>query len=271
MKKQIILSFIVAAGLASCEKELEMYSEPTCRLNFYYDIDETGDYKPEMGRSAYSFVYGDPNRTQDTVWVEVESMGFVSDKDRAISLEQADSAGVENAVAGKHYVAFNDPQLAQLYVMPAGKARTKLPIVMLRDASLKEKTVVLRYRIKPNENFVNGYNQYIERSLTFTDQLSEPAKWTYQYPYGDKWTVSFADYFGDYGLVKHQFLINETGDKWDDEYIDKLMTGDSSYLEYMMRKMARRLREVNAERAAQGLDPLTEADGTPVEIYDPYA
>ena len=68
MKKQIILSFIVAAGLASCEKDLEMYSEPTCRLNFYYDIDETGDYKPEMGRSAYSFVYGDPNRTQDTVW-----------------------------------------------------------------------------------------------------------------------------------------------------------------------------------------------------------
>ena len=271
MKKQIILSFIVAAGLASCEKDLEMYSEPTCRLNFYYDIDETGDYKPEMGRSAYSFVYGDPNRILDTVWVEVESMGFVSDKDRAISLEQADSAGVENAVAGKHYVAFNDPQLAQLYVMPAGKARTKLPIVMLRDVSLKEKTVVLRYRIKPNENFVNGYNQYIERSLTFTDQLSEPSKWTYQYPYGDKWTVSFADYFGDYGLVKHQFLIGETGDKWDDEYIDKLMTGDSSYLEYMMRKMARRLREVNAERAAQGLDPLTEADGTPVEIYDPYA
>ena len=71
--------------------------------------------------------------------------------------------------------------------------------------------------------------------------------------------------------MKHQFLIGETGDKWDDEYIDKLMTGDSSYLEYMMRKMARRLREVNAERAAQGLDPLTEADGTPVEIYDPYA
>ena len=39
MKKQIILSFIVAAGLASCEKDLEMYSEPTCRLN-YDDLDD---------------------------------------------------------------------------------------------------------------------------------------------------------------------------------------------------------------------------------------
>ena len=142
---------------------------------------------------------------------------------------------------------------------------------MLRDASLKTSTVVLKYRIKANENFVNGFDAYTERVLLFTDQLSEPSKWTYGYPYYDDWTISFADYFGDYGLVKHQFLINETGDKWDDEFIDKLMTGDSNYLQYMYRKMAKRLREVNAERQAQGLDILREADGTPVEIYDPYA
>ena len=72
-------------------------------------------------------------------------------------------------------------------------------------------------------------------------------------------------------MVKHQFLIDETGEKWDDEYIDKLMTGDSNYLTYMLRKMAKRLNEVNADRQAQGLSPLTEADGTPVVIIDPYA
>ncbi|MGN0280856.1 MAG: DUF4843 domain-containing protein [Prevotella sp.] len=271
MKKHIILSLVVAAGLSSCEKDLELYSDPTCRLNFYYGIDAVSDFKPELARSTYSFVYGDPNLMQDTVWVEVESMGFVADTDRAITIEQVDSAGVENAVAGKHYIAFNDPQLASRYVMPAGKARTRLPIVMLRDASLKDMTVVLKYRIKPNENFVNGYDAYTERVLEFTDQLSEPSKWTYSYPYFVYYTITFADYFGDYGLVKHQFLISETGEKWDDEYIDKLMTGDANYLDYICRKMARRLREVNAERQAQGLDVLREADGTPVDIYDPYA
>ena len=271
MKRQIFLLLVVAAGLASCEKDLEVYSDPTCRLNFYYDIDAVSDFKPEMARSTYSFVYGNPNLSSDTVWVEVETMGFVADTDRAITIEQVDSTGVDNAVAGKHYVAFNDPQMAKHYFMPARKARTRLPIVMLRDASLKTSTVVLKYRIKANENFVNGYDAYTERVLLFTDQLSEPSKWTYGYPYYGDWTISFADYFGDYGLVKHQFLINETGDKWDDEFIDKLMTGDSNYLQYMYRKMAKRLREVNAERQAQGLDILREADGTPVEIYDPYA
>ena len=261
---------VVAAGLASCEKDLELYSDPTCRLNFYYDIDAVSDFKPELARSTYSFVYGDPNIKQDTVWVEVESMGFVADADRAITIEQVDSTGVDNAVAGKHYVAFNDPQIAKHYVMPARKARTRLPIVMLRDASLKTSTVVLKYRIKENENFVNGYDAYAERVLMFTDQLSEPSKWSFNYG-SSKYPKTFEDYFGKYGAVKHQFLIDESGEKWDDDYIDSLMTGDSLYLRYIMSKMSRQLSAINAERQAKGLDVLKEADGTVVEIVDPYA
>ena len=36
----------------------------------------------------------------------------------------------------------------------------------------------------------------------------------------------------------------------------------------MTQKMTRRLEAVNAERATQGLPPLTEADGTPVVIME---
>ena len=71
--------------------------------------------------------------------------------------------------------------------------------------------------------------------------------------------------------MKHQFLIDESGEKWDDDYIDSLMTGDSLYLRYIMSKMSRRLSAINAERQAKGLDVLKEADGTVVEIVDPYA
>ena len=266
-----IIGLTALAAVTSCEKDLELYNDPTCRLNFYYGIDNVGDFKPEMARSAYSFVYGDPNIKQDTLWFEVETMGFVADTDRPISLVQVDSAGVDNAVPGQHYVAFTDATLSSRYVMPAGKARTKVPVIILRDQSLKDKAVVLKFRINANDSFVNGYEQLSTRVVTFTDHLSEPSRWTYAYPYWDDYTISFADYFGDYGPVKHQFLINETGEKWDDEYIDKLMTGDSMYLEYMQRKMAKCLREYNEQRLSQGLDVLREADGTEVVIEDPYA
>lgn len=266
-----MLVIVLMAVATSCEKDLEVYSDPTCRLNFYYDIETVGDFKPEMARAAYSFVYGSPDLERDTVWFEVESMGFVADFDRPIALQQVDSVGVDNAVAGVHYIGFDDAQLAKYYVMPAGKARTRLPIVILRDASLKDKAVVLKVRIRANDNFVNGYAPLAERVLTFTDHLSEPSRWNYQYPYWGSYTISFADYFGEYGPVKHQFLINETGEKWDDDYIDGLMTGDDMYLMYMLGKMSRRLDEVNAQRIAQGQEVLQEADGTVVTIFDPYA
>ena len=65
--------------------------------------------------------------------------------------------------------------------------------------------------------------------------------------------------------------IEQTGKKWDDEYIESLIKGDSNYLKYLVRKMSARLSEVNAERTAKGLDVLKEADGTIVEIVDVYA
>ena len=73
-------------------------------------------------------------------------------------------------------------------------------------------------------------------------------------------------YYGEYGPVKHQFLIDQTGEPWDDEYIVALHDGDSAYLEYLMAKMQNQLDALNAERVAQGLDVLKEADGTEVYI-----
>ncbi len=275
MKKYIsfMAGMLLAVLLASCEKDLQVFSDPTCRLNFYYDIESVSSFKESMARSAYSFVYGSSDVERDTLWYEMETMGFVADHDRAITLVQVDSAGVNNAVAGKHYVAFDDPSMTSYYVVPAGKARVKIPVVILRDASLKNETVVLMFKIQPNAEFQQGYSVLQTRVIQFTDQLSEPSKWTYGYPYSDysSLTISLSDYFGDYGVVKHQFLIDQTGEKWDDDYIEKLMTGDANYLTYLLRKMSKRLDEVNAERASRGEGPLTEADGTVVEIADPYA
>ena len=235
-----ILAWVGVLSLASCEKDLPVYSDSTSRLNFYYDISSTKNFRPELARSSYSFVYGPETAVDDTLWFEVETMGFIADKDRPISLEQVQVDGANNAVADKHYQSFSTPSLQKYYVVPAGKARTKIPVVLLRDASLKTENVVLKFAIKPNEYFANGYDPYCERTIEFTDQLSEPSMWNYNY--GDE----------------------QTGEKWDDEYIKSLMDGDSSYLTYLTQKLTQRLEEVNAEREAKGEGPLCEADGTPV-------
>lgn len=264
-------------ALTACEKDLELYSDPTCRLNFYYaDAKQVSNFKDEMARTNYSFVYAGEGIQQDTIWMEVESMGFVADHDRTIALEQVDTAGVTMAVGGKHYVAFNDPSMAPYYVMPAGKARTKLPVVLLRDESLSEQTVVLKLRIKPNENFQQGYDVFQTRVIEFTNRLSMPTNWEKGYPISgmEAYFPMYANYLyyyiGRWGQVKHQFLIDQTGQKWDDDYIEGLMTGDSAYLSYLAAKMAERLAQVNAERLAAGLDVLREADGTEVSMDPSY-
>lgn len=253
------------AALTSCEKDLPVYSDDTCRLNFYYNLDSRADFKPEMAESSYSFVYGDDARTRDTVWFKVETMGKVPTTDRPIAFEQVDTAGVM-AVPGTHYVAFDSPELAPYYVIKGGQARAEVPVILLRDASLKNETVVLKFRIRPNGYFTNGYEEYQTKTITFSDYMTKPAKWDYPYPYSGDYTVRLADLFGAYGPVKHQFMIEHTGEKWDDAYIDKLMTGDLNYVLYLESKLSKELETLNKEREQEGLKPLAESDGTEVSF-----
>jgi len=259
---KILTGIIAALALTSCEKDLEVYSEDTCRLNFYYEgVSNAASLESTLTETHYSFVYGGQHLETDTVWLPMQTMGFVADEQRSISLEQIDNTGstLPKAVAGQHYVALD--QLASFYVVPAGTARTQVPVVLLKDASLDEQEYLLTLRIKSNEWFENGYEAYQTRKIYISNTLSEPAAWYQTYCHY---------YFGTYGPVKHQFLIDETGEKWDDDYINTLMEGDSGYISYLAEKMARRLAEVNAQRTAQGLDPLTEADGTIVTIESDY-
>jgi len=254
------------AALASCEKDLPTWSDETCRLNFNYDIDDRSDYKETMSESSYSFVYGSDELTNDTVWFTVETMGKVPSYDRPVTLTQLSTDGTD-AVPGKHYKAFDDPDMAQFYVIKGGTAQAKLPVVMLRDASLKTDEVTLKFQITPNDYFESGYPEYQTKTLKFSDHMTKPTNWDKEYPTAYGWSYPFSAYFGEYGQVKHQFMIDHTGKKWDNDYIDELMEGDSNYITYIIYKLMAELAEVNEERAAQGLGPLCEADGTEVSFY----
>ena len=93
---------------------------------------------------------------------------------------------------------------------------------------------------------------------------------------------------GIYDPVLHQFLIDATGEKWDDEYIASLgltkgylntdwgptMTYwddlgpdyDANYMNYLVSRLQEALKQENAARANRGEEPLKRSDGTELKI-----
>jgi len=84
-----------------------------------------------------------------------------------------------------------------------------------------------------------------------SNKLSKPEGWE-------------SGYFGTYGPVKHKFMIDETGLRWDDEFCTNL--NDFGYIQYLTMYLYQRLQVVNAERKKQGLDILKEATGKAVKF-----
>lgn len=245
-----LLATVICA--TSCEKDLPVYDTETCRINFDYNSRTMNTDMLE----TYSFVYHG-NVQQDTVWVTVNTMGFLSDEDRYFELQQVESADTLNAVAGKHYVSFDD--MKQYYFIPAGANTATVPVVLLRDASLESDQYLLKFELKENDNFKKGYDRYSYRKIFVTDQLAEPSSWNSYFLYY---------YIGLYTTALHRFIIDVTGEKWDDDYIATACS-DGGFVYYIGGWLKNKLAEVNAERAAQGLDPLMNDDGTPV-VVEPF-
>ncbi len=118
MKKinKYILWLLPFFGLFACEDEMGVYNSPENRLNFIYEPFTMADTVIPR-----TFVYDVETRVFDTVWLEVETMGYVEDHERSFALEQVKKGEGEQAVAGKHYIAFDDPLVADYYKIPAGK------------------------------------------------------------------------------------------------------------------------------------------------------
>ena len=72
-----------------------------------------------------TFVYDVETRVFDTVWLEVETMGYVEDHERSFALEQVKKGEGEQAVAGKHYIAL----MIRLLPIITKFQREKIPYV----------------------------------------------------------------------------------------------------------------------------------------------
>ena len=276
MKNRFFIYTMILMGalFAACEEELKPYNEDTCWV--YFDLIGSADTL-----QSRTFIYVGEDAETDTVWIPLKTIGKVMDYDRPVSLSQVQTDELD-AVAGTHYVKFDDPGLSNLYVIPAGKSTVELPVVLKRDASLKTDKVLVQFELEANEHFAPGFvgPQYVQ--IWVTDQLDRPSFW----PTASDATLNTK--IAPYDPVLHQFLINATGNKWDDEYIasrgltkgflnlsygeawawwdDQGATYDSAYMNYLVSILQQALAEENAARAARGEEPLKRSDGTELTI-----
>lgn len=168
-----------------------------------------------------TFYFYGPEVTRDTVYIPVNTIGGIAPQDRAVKLEQVpeydytyardpvtneitDTIATEKpfkAVPGVHYVPLDDASIASLMVVRANNAAGSLPIVLLRDASMKDNTYRLRIRIVANDGFAIGETKAIERTIIISDRLERFYSWRV-----DATNAPAFITFGKYSVGKHQFM-----------------------------------------------------------------
>ena len=251
MKNKWILLLGVLA-LTACEDSSELYNYPINKIGF---LRENGENKPV----TKTFIYDNSDVDRDTVYILMRTMAYVTEYDRTIGIQEAEPVFQErvegaNAVPGVHYVPFDDPEYQKFAVVKAGQAEAQLPVILLRDPSLENEEVTLRIRIVQNEAFAPINEEDSEKLVTFSDMIMQP----------EAWDDSFSNFFGTWGPVKFRFMLDVSGERWDDEFINTLWN-DYPYMMFWQARLRVLLEEENARREAAGEGPLRE-EPAPGEI-----
>jgi len=248
-----IALIIVLAVFASCEKDLKTYSG-TNKLQFSPSLDTL---------ISKTFVFDEETRTRDTIYLKVNTIGNLTGVDRKITLEQVrekewifkfdesgnkiDSSYVEIsniAEEGVHFVSLSDPEVSDKLVIKADSAEANVPIIILRDPSLEDKSYRLRFRIVENEYFELGGADNLERTIFLSDKFQKPKSWDYKIDY----------IIGGYGSEKHRFMHESSGLVIDYDFLKK-MWDDNSLRSFYPGFFARKLEEYNAAHPG---NPLRE-------------
>lgn len=221
--KYIIVAAVILI-MAACKQDEYYLYDDVARIQFGPDKTRIYQQNYDLADTSklYSFFYEDQTVKEDTVFFDIYAIGGTTKNDRSFTLEQVQVVNALNAEPGKHYVAFNDPRATKNFVIKAGTVHTSVPIILLRDPSLKTTTPILKFEVAADDNFKLGELSKIWRKIEFTDRLSQPGAWN----------ASFTQYyFGAYSTVKHQFMIDVTGEKWDQEFTEGA-SADYGLLQY---------------------------------------
>lgn len=247
--KTTILTLLVLALLATACQELVVNKyEDDPFLYFYrgnFDIYGNGQHDSLI----YSFFLKESARQRDTLWVEVRLSGVPSPLPRPVPVIQV-PADTLDAVPGRHYIPFDDPEVKNLVMLPANAVKAKVPVIVLRDSSLALAEYAILLEIRDNDQFdlpLPGQERFL---LRVSDLATAPPNWT------TATTSLWRRVFGVWGAVKMRFIIDHVG--FSDFELTSI-TGDMQ--DYLKTKARQKLAEYQAING-----PLREADGTLVQF-----
>jgi len=231
--KSLMLALIIILVFFSCKKDEIMFFEGKDALSIY-----VGQY--EADSTSYSFASRLPSVMRDTIFLKVRVQGAPTKTDRKFQLA-ADSGST--AVEGVDYML---PEI----ILPADSVRILYPVILLRSAQLKEKTMLLNVTVKASDIFEKGaIGQEIKKTFSiarykikFNDYLSKPSYWD-----DIEWAV------GEFSVTKLQFMFTVYGE---DTVFGDLSTGE-------LLNMRLRLRAAQKTYEAEN-GPLLDENGKQV-------
>ncbi len=240
----ILLLLLVAT---SCKENEEFFYQNDPAIYF---ANEPKIMYGQIDSIPYSFFIADKAIVDDTVHVKVCLSGLLVDYDRPINLIQTNVGEEDAAVPGVHFIAFDDPLVVDSVCMPGGKAVAYIPVVLLRDVSLKTQVKRLKLTVGQNEHFRPGIDKFRDFTVIMADFALKPKLWDSFWGY----------YFGPtFGSEKLKFIIQVTGYMEFDVY-----PSDLQLVYYLSGIFQEKLAEYNE---AHPDNPLAEADGTLVGFY----
>lgn len=255
--KNILALIVFTVSIGSCRQDNYLLFDtvsyvqfgPKASMVFNYLNYET--YKFTDTLKSATFIYDLQTKTKDTIYFDVYPMGRPAQFDRPIVIQQIEVEGVENAVPGIHYIAFDSEEMKKEYIIKKDSVHLSLPIVILRDQSLKEKIVKLQFELKENDYFLLTDRRLSWRRLEFTDDLIKPDAWE------DGIIISA---LGEYSKVKHQWMIELTGQRFDQEMI-LVLRNDYALKSYWSDFFKKELIKKNNELEAQLKDKFKDENG----------
>ncbi len=221
--------------LCSCSRNDYKYYSGESRIQFL-DIEDSVKTK--------TFYYDAPEIIQDTIWFTLQTTGYPENIDRPFKIAQFTVSDMNNAEEGLHYKVLSE--LEESYFIPANSTQVKIPVILYRENLAPQTAYYLNIEILENEFFKQGENIRLWRRVVFSKDLLKPKSWT-------DW---FSQYMlGEYSINKHRWMIEQTGQLWDEDFIGGLFDEPGS-TNYWRDKLNEYLQAYNAVNP-----PLTDDDG----------
>ncbi|RXK80834.1 DUF4843 domain-containing protein [Filimonas effusa] len=245
-----VISVLLAVLMLSCRREQYHLYNGADFIQFGPPEQYLYNVSRQMMDTAktYSFAYYAASVVSDTVYFDIYILGAVASVDRPFLLKQVMVPGSKNALPEIQYRSF-DASLKTDYIIKAGQTHARVPIIVYRHPSLNNDDVVLQFTVIANNWFLPGETAYTWRRLELSNQLRQPASW-------DNYAVQLL--WGKYSQVKHRFMISQTGERWDQDFMSQFTWQNQSGATLLRNQLKTLLTAYNASHPDF---PLTDEDG----------